>query len=123
MEMLKIATAQFEHKNGDKNHNLQVIEQLSARAAEEGAKVICFHECSVTGYAFARNLSKHQLLDIAEHIPGWPEHPEADQNCHFKSYYRLAGLLKKMNTITFIKHSFVLTNRAGCQIQEIAPFH
>ena len=69
MERMKIATAQFEHKSGDKAYNLGVIETLSAQAAREGAKVIAFHECSVTGYTFARRLSKAQMLDLAELVP------------------------------------------------------
>src|SRR5688500_11414740 len=66
---LKIATAQFECRIGDKVFNLAVIEQLSARAARSGADVIAFHECSVTGYSFARRLSKAQLWELAEEIP------------------------------------------------------
>jgi predicted amidohydrolase len=66
---LKISTAQFENKSGDKKYNLSVIETLSMNAAAEGSDVIAFHECSVTGYTFARNLSKSRLLDIAELIP------------------------------------------------------
>ena len=69
MEKLKIATAQFEHKNGDKEFNLGVIERLTASATQDGAKVVAFHECSVTGYSFARHLSKNQMLDLAEFIP------------------------------------------------------
>ena len=69
MKPFKIATAQFEHKSGDKNYNLQVIEQLSAQAAGEGAKAVAFHECSITGYTFARHLSKEQMLRLAEYIP------------------------------------------------------
>jgi predicted amidohydrolase len=69
---LKIATAQFEGRSGDKDFNLAVIEQLSARAARSGADVIAFHECSVTGYSFARRLSKAQLWDLAEAIPSGP---------------------------------------------------
>jgi predicted amidohydrolase len=69
MEKLKIATAQFEHKNGDKAYNLSVIESLSCQAAQQGAQVIAFHECSITGYTFARRLSKGQLLEVAEYIP------------------------------------------------------
>ncbi len=69
MENLKIATAQFEHKSGDKNYNLGMIDNLSAQAAWEGAKVVSFHECSITGYTFARELTKAQLLDVAEFIP------------------------------------------------------
>ncbi|AEE49132.1 nitrilase/cyanide hydratase and apolipoprotein N-acyltransferase [Haliscomenobacter hydrossis DSM 1100] len=37
MQNLKIASAQFEHKSGDKTYNLSVIEKLAARAAEAGA--------------------------------------------------------------------------------------
>ena len=70
MKNLKIATAQFEHKSGDKAYNLSVIKQLSQKAAEQGADVIAFHECSITGYTFARHLDKQQMLDLAEVVPG-----------------------------------------------------
>ncbi|MEJ5055993.1 nitrilase family protein [Sphingobacterium sp. MYb382] len=69
MENLKIATAQFEHKSGDKAYNLSVIERLAQQASAEGADVIAFHECSITGYTFARNLSKMQMLALAELVP------------------------------------------------------
>lgn len=69
MNNLKIATAQFENKSGDKSYNLSVIDQLAQRAALQGANVITFHECSITGYSFARHLSKEQMLAIAEPIP------------------------------------------------------
>ncbi|QNK63669.1 nitrilase [Pedobacter sp. PAMC26386] len=69
MEKLKIATAQFEHKSGDKNYNLAVIKDLAGKAAADGAQVIAFHECSITGYTFARNLSREQMLQLAELIP------------------------------------------------------
>jgi len=69
MQKIKISTAQFENKSGDKDYNLSVIDQLSKKAAEEGSDVIAFHECSITGYTFARNLSKEQMLDLAEIIP------------------------------------------------------
>ncbi len=70
MNNLKIATAQFENRSGDKKYNLSIIEELAGRAAAEGAQVIAFHECSVTGYTFARHLSRQQMLDLAEYIPG-----------------------------------------------------
>ena len=62
MDKLKIATAQFEHKSADKAYNLSVIEKLAQQAAAQGAEVIAFHECSITGYTFARNLDKEQYL-------------------------------------------------------------
>ena len=58
MKDIKIATAQFENKSGDKEYNLSVIDQLSKTAAADGADIVAFHECSVTGYSFARHLSK-----------------------------------------------------------------
>ena len=54
MEPLRIATAQFEHRNGDKAYNLSIIRQLAAQAAQQGADVVAFHECSITGYKLAR---------------------------------------------------------------------
>ncbi|MGE9310099.1 nitrilase family protein [Niabella sp. CJ426] len=69
MDKLKIATAQFEHKSADKAYNLAIIEQLARKAAAQGAEVIAFHECSITGYTFARNLDKQQMLAIAEMVP------------------------------------------------------
>ncbi|HXB95071.1 MAG TPA: hypothetical protein VNU70_07930 [Puia sp.] len=70
MNNLKIATAEFEHASGDKKHNLSVIRRLAGIASDSGADAIAFHECSITGNTFARHLSKQQLLDISEYIPG-----------------------------------------------------
>lgn len=58
MENLKIASVQFENRSGDKTYNLDLIRQLAAEAAGQGADVVAFHECSITGYTFARNLSR-----------------------------------------------------------------
>jgi 5-aminopentanamidase len=66
---LKIATAQFENRSDDKKFNLAAIEALSATAAQSGADAVAFHECSVTGYSFARRLSKEQMWNLAEAIP------------------------------------------------------
>ena len=38
MENIKIATAQFENKSNDKNHNLSIIDKLSKQAAIQEAK-------------------------------------------------------------------------------------
>src|SRR5512142_1624121 len=70
MEELKISTAQFENRSGDKEFNLRKIEMLAQQAAKDGSRVIAFHECSVTGYTFARHLSGEEMLDISEPVPG-----------------------------------------------------
>ena len=69
MENITIATAQFEHRSNDKGYNLSVIDKLSKQAAAQDAKMIAFHECAITGYTFARHLSKEQMLELAELIP------------------------------------------------------
>ncbi|MFI5124496.1 MAG: nitrilase-related carbon-nitrogen hydrolase, partial [Chitinophagales bacterium] len=82
-ENLLLATAQFEHRSGDKEYNLEIIAELSASAAKSGARAIAFHECSVTGYTFARKLSRPEMLDLAELIPGG------------KSIERLTGIARE----------------------------
>lgn len=69
MDNLRIATAQFEHKSGDKAYNFSVIDQIAGAASAAGAKVVAFHECSITGYTFARHLSEEEMIDLAEKIP------------------------------------------------------
>src|SRR5690625_5288718 len=69
MRALKIAVAQFEPKNGDKHYNLSVIEELTARAGKKGAEVISFHELSITAYTFLKDLSREELVALAEPVP------------------------------------------------------
>ena len=95
MQNIKIATAQFEHRSGDKTYNLSVIDRLSAEASQAGADVIAFHECSVTGYTFARSLSKEQMLDIAELIPGGESVKRLTSIASKNNIAILAGLFEK----------------------------
>jgi len=69
MKPLKIATVQFEPQDNNKEYNLSVIRTICRKASREGADVVAFHECSVCGYTFAKELSKEELLAIAEPIP------------------------------------------------------
>lgn len=95
MEKLKISTAQFENKSGDKTYNLSVIEQLSEKASKEGSEVIAFHECSVTGYTFARHLSKEQMLELAEFIPNGDSIVKLTEISKKNRIVILAGLFEK----------------------------
>ena len=95
MKSIRIATAQFENRSGDKEYNLSVIRRLTAKAASQGAQVIAFHECSITGYGFARHLSKEQLLDIAEFIPDGPSLEKLRKIAFEYDIVILAGLFEK----------------------------
>jgi len=70
MRILKIAVAQFEPKDGDKDYNLSVIEKLTAKAKEVGAEVVSFHEMSITAYTFFKDLTRDEVESYAEKIPG-----------------------------------------------------
>ena len=95
MTNLRASTAQFENKSGDKDYNLSVIDRLSAEAAAKGSQVISFHECSITGYTFARHLSKEQLLDIAEYIPSGSSIKKLQFIAAKNNIAILAGLFEK----------------------------
>ena len=92
---MRIATAQFEHANGDKQRNLAAIERLTARALSAGAQVVAFHECCISGYAFARRLSREQMLAVAEPIPGGESVESLIQIARSTGVIVLAGLFEK----------------------------
>lgn len=95
MEPIRISTAQFENRSGDKAYNLEVISRLSSEAAAQGAHAVAFHECSITGYTFARHLSKEQMLDLAEVIPGGSSILQLQEIAARNKITVLAGLFEK----------------------------
>ena len=95
MENLKIATAQFENASGHKRHNLSIIETLCSKAAAQGAKVVSFHECSITGYTFARKLDYQTFYDLAEFIPKGPSIGALTEIARKYDVAILAGLFEK----------------------------
>ena len=94
-DVLRISSAQFENKSGDKEYNLSVIDKLSKRAAEQGADAIAFHECSVTGYSFARHLSREEMVALAENIPDGPSTKKLIDIARKNGIVILAGLFEK----------------------------
>lgn len=123
MQNLKIATAQFEHKSGDKTYNLAIIEKLSRRAAEAGAQVIAFHECSITGYSFARNLSKDQMLEVAELVPEGESIQALIRIAQRYNIAILAGLFEKDEQDNLYK-LYVCVDKTGllAKYHKIHPF-
>lgn len=118
MEKLKISTAQFEHKSADKTYNLNIIADLSHKAAGEGAKVIAFHECSITGYTFARHLTKEQMLDIAEFVPDGPSVKRLTGIAAKEDIVILAGLFEKDEEDKLFK-AYVCVDKNGL----VAKYH
>nr|WP_315028605.1 nitrilase family protein [uncultured Chryseobacterium sp.] len=120
---IKISTAQFENKSGDKDYNLSVIEKLAGQAAAQGSQVIAFHECSITGYTFARKLSKEQLLDIAELIPDGESIQKLQQIASQHDIVILAGLFEKDKDNNLFK-AYVCVDKTGlkAKYRKLHPF-
>ena len=123
MDKIKISTAQFENKSGDKNYNLSVIERLSEKASKEGSNVIAFHECSITGYTFARHLTKQQMLDLAEFIPNGESILKLTQIAKKNDIVILAGLFEKDEDDNLFKaYVCVDSNGLVAKYRKLHPF-
>jgi len=72
LKNIRIATAQFEGANGDKQRNLDVMESLVRKAVTQDAEVVSFHEVCIPNYTFMRRLSKDELFELAEPVPDGP---------------------------------------------------
>ena len=123
MDKIKISTAQFENKSGDKKYNLSVIERLSEKASKEGSNVIAFHECSITGYTFARHLSKKQMLDLAEFIPNGESILKLIEIAKKNDIVILAGLFEKDENDSLFK-AYVCVDKNGlvAKYRKLHPF-
>lgn len=120
---IRVATAQFEHHNADKTYNLSVMERLAREAATQGAQVIAFHECSVTGYTFARHLDKEQMLDLAEYIPEGPSIQRLQEIARDHDIVVLAGLFEKDRDDRLFK-AYVCLDKNGmvAKFRKLHPF-
>lgn len=95
MRDIRIAAAQFEHRNADKAANLDRIRQLACRAAEDGAEIVSFHECCIPGYTFVQTLDRDELFDLAENVPDGPSVSELVSISRSAGIPVLAGLFER----------------------------
>lgn len=123
MDKIKISSAQFENRSGDKEYNLSIIDRLSSKAAAEGSSVIAFHECSLTGYTFARNLSKEEMLEVAEFVPSGPSVTALTKIAARNNIAILAGLFEKDKDDRLYK-TYVCVDRTGliAKYRKLHPF-
>ena len=123
MENIRISTAQFENRSGDKSYNLSRIDYLAGSAANKGSDVIAFHECSVTGYTFATKLSKAEMLDIAEPVPEGPSTRRLINIAGQHNIVVLAGLFEKERDGKIFK-TYVCVDKSGmvAKFRKLHPF-
>jgi predicted amidohydrolase len=70
MEEIRIAAAQFEVRNADKEYNLGVMSGLVEEAVKKGADIISFPEVCIPAYSFMRKSSREEIGELSESVPG-----------------------------------------------------
>jgi len=123
MNQLKIAVAQFENRSGDKKFNLSRIDSFAAKAAEAGCMAIAFHECSVTGYTFAKRLSGGEMEELAEFVPDGPSVKQLIAISSRHGITVLAGLFEKDHENNLYK-TYVCVDKNGlvAKFRKLHPF-
>src|SRR5947209_8060038 len=97
MPRWKIAAVQMDCTFADKATNLAAIRARLAAAAQNGAQLVIFPECALTGYCFE---SKAEALPFAEPIPGPSTQALAD-DCRRLNVYAVVGLLEAVGERLF----------------------
>src|SRR5690625_3052419 len=119
---LKIAAAQFETRDGDKDYNLKKMEDLIGRAAREGADAISFHELCTTGYTFLKNLDRESLMRLAEEIPEGVTTQNLISLAGRYDIVVLAGVLEREGEKMFYSYVAVVGEGVLLRCVEILPF-
>lgn len=122
MKTLKIAVAQFEPKDGDKDYNLSVIEQLTAKAKDVRAEVISFHEMSITAYTFFKDLDKEEVVKLAEKVPDGDSTQKLIRIAEKYDMIILAGLVEIKGNDLFNTYICVDKNGLIAKFSKIHPF-
>jgi predicted amidohydrolase len=91
MPIWKLAAVQMDCKLGDKRFNLDIMRTKLEEATRQGARLIVFPECALTGYGFE---SKDEAWPQAESIPG-PSTQALAADCRRLDAWSVYGLLER----------------------------
>ncbi|MFT6880126.1 MAG: putative amidohydrolase [Arcticibacterium sp.] len=119
---MKLAVAQFQPKDGDKEYNLSVIGKLAARAKAGGADVVSFHEMSVTAYTYTKDLSKEELSNLAESVPSGGSTQKLIELSIKNEIAILAGLVEKEGDKIYNTYICVHEGRMVAKYRKLHPF-
>lgn len=119
---MKIAVAQFEPKDGDKEYNFSVMEKLMKDARREGAEVISFHEMCITAYTFTKDLSREEIFALAEEVPGGESVRRMQDLSKQYQMAILAGLVEKDGDQLYNTYLVVHDGEVIARYRKLHPF-
>ena len=122
MKEINIATAQFQTRNGDKKYNLSRIEELCEEAAGKGARIVSFHELSITSYTFTSKLSRTEIFDLAEEVPSGKSIRELIRIAGKYNVGLLAGLVEKEGDRIYNTYVCVTGDGFVSKYRKLHPF-
>ena len=122
MKEVNIATAQFQTRNGDKKYNLSRIEELTSEAAGKGARIVSFHEMSITSYTFTTKLSRTEIFDLAEEVPSGESTEQLVRIAGKYNVALLAGLVEKEGDQVYNTYVCVTGEGFVAKYRKIHPF-
>lgn len=93
MPMWKIAAVQMDCLLADKAKNLEAVRARLREAAGNGARVVVFPECALSGYCFT---SKAEAMPHAEPVPG-PSTLALAEDCAKLDVFAVVGLLESQS--------------------------
>jgi 5-aminopentanamidase len=91
MPLWKIAAVQMDCKLAEPAHNLAVMRSKLREAAQNGARLVIFPECTLTGYCFE---SRAEAFAFAQPLPG-PMTNALAADCRELNVFAVAGLLER----------------------------
>ena len=97
VEAIRIAAAQFETRNGDKEFNLAAMERLVAKSVDLGAEIVSFHEACISAYSFFRHETKETIHDLSERVPDGPSTIRLMEMSTRYGVPILAGLIERVD--------------------------
>jgi len=102
-DTVKVAAVQTDPKLMQNRDNMAGMIEMVQNAADNGANLVVFPECGLTGYVFH---SRQEALPFAETIPG-PSTEELTTLCRQRNVYVIYGLLEKADDKLFNVAAFV----------------
>ena len=91
LKKVTIAAAQMDPKILEKDYNLEKAIIFAREAYKNGAKIVVFPECALTGYCFS---SLQEAISVSEPIPGKSTN-SLHKICHELDILILMGLIEK----------------------------